>query len=529
MRRLDEATVRRVIREQLSGTVPGKRRAKSMPSLVSVLFEADGATGMAQELGLKPITLVLFYGPPAAGKGEAQKDAPKFAGIDSKEDYKKFIEDATTGGAFVQEEDARMVKFTTGSLPRSVFKSLFDRVEAGERFESIVDEYFHVNESDKKFELKKILSPGAFKKMFDMGREEGAEYFASFPNTKAYFTQARGFTNPGRGLPDLPDDAISMLGPNDGSMTVGARLMAAEKYMSDVKDEMRSIIKGSVQSDSPYATIYLADQAGESTANVGRIAEVGKLKGDSEFSGLKIIGIYIHQPSERTRITNLHRAATGGRRVAQDEVNRIFDAAPKIEGGKIVEKGPAIEAMEAAGFDQIHVYYPPNPFDPETSKAEDGRSVEDAICEPFGDGTGALDIEGCEDSGNATSAKSLYGLEQFAIKKAEIDVKDPSKGIPEELSDEDKKKIVSALGEMGFRVSEDQLLNYLKKVQAPGIRGGGNRGITPWSKALFDKSDGRDPTEKITVKEGKSSSNAANRNSSDPMLERWQRLAGLIK
>lgn len=505
----------RAMSEATSGRRPGR--------LASLLFEGDGGVEMARELGLKPITVVLMYGPPAAGKGAAQKDAPKFAGVDAQGDYKAFVEKSQ---GFVQEEDAAMVRFTTGVLPVAVFSSLFDRVQAGEKFEQIVGEYFHVNESGRKFELSKILSPNAFRKMYDAGREAGAEQFKNFKNTEAYFTQARGFSNPGEGMPGLPDGSDEMLGPNDGSPTVGARLMAAKKYMQDIKEEVRAIVKGSTVADSPFATIYLADQAGESTANVERIAELGRLKNDEEFPGLKLIGIYIHQPAERTRITNLHRAATGGRRVAQSEVDRIFAAAPEIEDGRIVSKGPAIEAMEKAGFDQIHVYYPPDPFDPEKSKAEDGRSVEDAICEPLGDGTGALDIEGCEDSGTPGKAKSLAGLEQLAIEKAGIEVDNPKSGIPEEVSEEDSEKIVAALGELGYRVTREQLGSYLRNVQAPGIRGGGEHGKVPWGNALFGgKGSGRNPTERITIK----SESRSKRKDDAIIMERWLRLAGIIR
>lgn len=515
--------LKQIIREERArGTrhdVISRPQSRRLPRLTSILFE--DAQEIAQDIGLKPITVVLLYGPPAAGKGAAQKDAPKFAGINSEQDYEKFLKAAPT---FAQEEDAAMVSFTTGQLPQAVFKSLFDRVTAGEKFEDIIGEYYHVNESGKKFELKSILSAGAFKTMFDKGRDAGADEFKAFKNTEAYFTQARGFTNPGSGLPDLPEKAAEMLGPNDGSPTIGARLMAANKYMSDIKDEMKSIIKGDVIADSPYSTIYLADQAGESTANTDRITALGELKGDPNFPGLKLIGIYIHQPAERTKITNLHRAATGGRRVAQKEVDRIFAAAPKIEGGKIVEKGPAIEAMEAAGFDQIHIYYPPNPLDPGSTKSPDGRPLEDAICEPFGDGTGALDIEGCEETGSVTTAKSLPGMEQFAAKKAGLEV-DPKTGLPEDLSAEDKKKVVQALSEMGFSVSEEQLSSYLKNVQPPGMRSGGKHGKLPWSAPIFGEK-GRDPSERITVK-GESRTRNVGRD--QIIVERWQKLAGILK
>ena len=154
------------------------------------------------------------------------------------------------------------------------------------------------------------------------------------------------------------------------------------------------------------------DQAGESSADTSRIEALGKLKEDEDFPSVTLIGVYIYQPQERTEIANLHRAATGGRRVSSKEVGRIFDTAPKIEGGKITDKGPAIEAMEDAGFDQIHVYYPPNPFEP-----DDAKEFSSQICNPLGPGKGALDIEGCEEEGNTTSARSLMGMEKQAAKK----------------------------------------------------------------------------------------------------------------
>jgi len=403
----------------------------------------------------------------------------------------------------------------------AVYNEISKRVSGGESFEDVVEDYFHVNESGKRFSISDILSKSAFEKLENSG---GAEEFAGFPQTQAFFTQARGFS---RELDGLSEEVNEMMGPDDGSPTLGIRAAAAGRYMNDVKKELQSMLSTEEVGTTPYATVYLADQAGESTADTARISALGKMKEDPEFDALKIIGVYIHQPAERTRIANLHRASTGGRRVAQKEVDRIFAAGPEIGADGTIEKeGAALEAMSAAGFDQIHLYYPPEPFDPEGVEV-DGQPIGNAICEPLGSGTGHLDIEGCEEEaeGSATGAKSLKGMEKYAVKQAKIpeeEVESAGGGIPEDLSQEEKEKIIAAFEKMKFSgVSVGDLDNYLTRLAPPGVRGASKHGKVPWAGDLFGK--GTNPTEKITIK------NESKRSTDDLIFETWQKQAGLLK
>ena len=216
---------------------------------------------------------------------------------------------------------------------------------------------------------------------------------------------------------------------------------------------------------------------------------------------------------ERTTIANLHRAATGGRRVAQDVVEIIFSTAPTIEGGKVTENGPALDAMEAAGFDQIHVYTPPNPFEP-----DDAKEFSQQICQPLGPGKGGLDIEGCDGD---TSARSLKGMEKQAAKKAGVEDLSSDDGLPPagEMNDEQKEKVIKALEGQGFSASVSDLEDYLETIKPPGIRGGGKHGKVPWAGDLFGK--GTNPTEKITVKD-------SHNRDGEVVVERRQKLAGIL-
>jgi hypothetical protein len=518
IRRLNKTELRRLIQEESSS-----KRLKKAPTLASLLFEEDLAD-IAEDVAAKPVTLIVLYGPPAAGKGAAKSAVGDFAGIDADQNYEDWLdamskEDASS---FFAEEDELMVTAMTETLPPLVFKELAKRVASGEEFIDAVMDYYHVNESGKTQELIDILDQASFEKIMSDNQddiESSAEEFANFPNTQAFFTQARGFSKPIEGAPEELNGVLGVTGPGDG--TLGVRVMAAGKYMETVKSEIQSIGAKEV-GDSTYASVYLMDQAGESSADIGRISDLGKLKEDPDFPSVTLIGVYIYQPKERTTIANLHRASTGGRRVAQDEVERIFTTAPTIEGGKITKNGPAIDAMESAGFDQIHVYTPPNPFEP-----KDAKEFSQQICQPLGPGTGALDIEGCDtDSGggNTTSARSLKGMEKQAAKKAGVDDISGDDGLPEasDLSDEQMDKVVSALETQGFNLEATDLADYLQNIKPPGIRGGGKHGKVPWAKALFGK--GTNPTEKITVKK---ESRVRRANRDDLILERWRLLAGL--
>jgi len=518
----------KTLRELYNISIDKDKKSKTprKEKLRSILKEAEAALiQQVQDAGAKPITLVVLYGPPAAGKGAAKKAIGDFIGANSEQNFEDYLDQlGDDGQKQFQEEDAAMVAITGKELAPAIFEEILSRVEGGEDFDSIIKDYFHVNEKGKKFELSSILSKSAFEKIKNSG---GAKEFANFPNTSAYFTQARGFS---KAIDSLDSKTNSMMGPNDGSPTLGIRAAAAGRYMKDVKKELKSLMGGTEEiPGTPYATVYLADQAGESTADTGRIAALGNLKGDEDFAGLKIIGVYIHQPAERTRVANLHRASTGGRRVAQSEVDRIFAAGPELDkSGKITKKGAALEAMENAGFDQIHLYYPPEPFDPAGVKIN-GRPIGNAICEPLGSGTGHLDIEGCGDeaSGPQTGARSLKGMEKYAAKQAKLDsdaVEKVGGGLPSDLSDEEKGKVISALEKMGFTgVTKDKLSDYLQNIKPPKIRGASKHGQVPWAKDLFG--GGTNPTEKKTIK-GESA--RSKKTSDNLLLARWNKLAGLL-
>ena len=515
---------------ELYGYKPRKKKKlkenKRSRSLANLLFEED-LEKQVETLGAKPITLVVLYGPPAAGKGAAKKAIGDFIGANDEQNFSKYLKGLEDKGASqFQEEDEAMTSITSKALAPAVFSEIEARVDKGESFDSIVGEYFHVNEKGVKFELSSILSKSAFEKLKDGG---GAEEFAGFPNTKAFFTQARGFS---KEIEGLSADINKMMGPDDGSPTLGVRAGAAARYLGDIKKEMKSLMSGVKEvGQTAYASVYLADQAGESTANTDRIEQLGQLKGDEDFAGLKIIGIYIHQPADRTRIANLHRASTGGRRVAQSEVDRIFAASPEIdEDGNVTKKGPAIEAMESAGFDQIHIYYPPNPFDPEGVEI-DGQKIGNAICEPLGTGKGHLDIEGCEEEGEGpkTGARSLKGMEKYAAKSANLDsekVDAAGGGLPKDLSKEEKEKVIAAFEKMKFTgVTVADLDKYLSNIHPPQVRDGGEHGKVPWAGDLF-LTKGRDPTEKVTIKD---ESVRTRRTRGDLLIERWMKNSGLLK
>ena len=258
----------------------------------SVLAEQEALAKQVQTAGAKPITLVVLYGPPAAGKGAAKKDIGTFIGATGEQNFEDWLDDiGDEKNKHFQEEDAAMINITTTQMAPAVYNEISKRVAGGENFDDVVQEYFHVNESGKKFSVADILSKSAFDKLESSG---GAEEFAGFPQTQDYFTQARGFS---RDLEGLNDEVNSMMGPDDGSPTLGIRAAAAGRYMGDVKKELQGMLDTKEIGSTPYATVYLADQAGESTADTARIAALGKMKEDPEFDALKIIGVYIHQPA----------------------------------------------------------------------------------------------------------------------------------------------------------------------------------------------------------------------------------------
>jgi hypothetical protein len=529
VRKLTRSELRRLILNEVNSV---KSSNMGRRSLVDLLFEQDNLAQAVQTADAKPVTLVILYGPPAAGKGAAKKDVGDFAGIKADKNYKKWLKSIgkDDAAAFFQEEDEAMVDAMTEILPPLVFREIAKRVGAGENFDDVVSEYYHVNESDKNFDLDDILTKKTFEKLLatnDNNVDAAAEEFANFPNTIAYFTQARGFSKPIDGAPEELNAALGTTGPGD--QTLGARIMAAGKYMDDVRDEI-SDMGAKEMGDSTYASIYLMDQSGESSANVDRIKSLGKLKADENFPAVTLIGVYIAQPQERTEIANLHRAAHGGRRVSSKEVQRIFDTGPKFTDDGKLDKGnlgSAIDAMMDSGqgnFDQVHVYYPPNPFRPSDAKEFSSR-----ICNPLGSGTGALDIEGCEETGPDTTAKSLPGMEKLAVKKADVEDLSDDEGLPaaDKMSDEQKEKVVVALNRMGFQSDVSGLEKYLETISPPGIRGGGEHGKVPWAKELFME-PGRNPTERETLKGAKSESARTRKSTDDLIMERWRKLAGLL-
>ena len=160
----------------------------------------------------------------------------------------------------------------------------------------------------------------------------------------------------------------------------------------------------------------------------------------------------------------------------------------------------------------------------------DVEAFEDKICNPLGSGKGSLDIEGCD--GN-TDAMSLAGMEAQAAEKAGVEELSPDDGLPpaNAMDETQKQKVVQALNDMGFAANESDLEKYLETVSPPNIRGGGEHGKLPWATELFGddwKGDdatvtGRSPTERITVKQ------ESREGEGDVILERWQKLAGILK
>jgi hypothetical protein len=196
--------IKKVTRRELRGLILNELRSIKMEDkhkkpLVDLLFEQNDISQEVEQAGAKPVTLVVLYGPPAAGKGAAKKDVGDFAGIKADKNYKKWLKSIgkEEASSFFQEEDKAMVDAMKKEIPPLVFKELSKRIQAGEDFDDIISEYYHVNESDKNFDLEDILSKKAYEKLMstnDNNVEAAAQEFAQFPNTLAYFTQARGFS-----------------------------------------------------------------------------------------------------------------------------------------------------------------------------------------------------------------------------------------------------------------------------------------------------------------------------------------------
>lgn len=530
LRKLVQETVRK---EQIKETVARGRKFQVRnlfeSTMHTILKEEDAMSDPADIMnsaGSPPVTLVVMYGPPAAGKGAAVGRAGEFAGVDLKgnfEDYLKGMKDrgdSQSADMQIQEEDRWMIR-TSSNLGTLVFTELINRMMNGEDYEGIIDEYFHTNESGQQFPLQKVAPEGFVKRLIDQmdGQvDQIVQYLLGTSRVQDYWTQARGFSKKIDGAdPELND----LLGVDESGKTLGIRLASQARYLDDVTREITDLFNDVERLEKgKYASIYLIDQAGESTTtkNEERIKRLGDLKAQFPEGALKIIGVYVDQPAKRTEWANYHRASFGGRRVAQSEVDRIFASAPTIEDGEIVENGPVLDAMIAAGYDQVRVFTPPNPVEADATTDNlqgDPVSVGNAICEPFGDGTGHLDIEGCDDNstGPKTRVSSFKDLEEVgtdAIGHEEDE-------LPEEMSDTDADTVAQALVSNGFAgIDGGDIKKYVKSIKPGGYRDSHKKhGKAPWSSDLFT-GDGMNPTKQITVKESVD-------------LQRWQKLAGILK
>ena len=404
-----------------------------------------------------------------------------------------------------------------------VFTELIDRMIAGEEYEDIIDEYYHTNESGQQFPLEKVVPEGFIKRIIDEMNTDVdgiVQYLLGTKRIQDYWTQARGFSKKIEGAdPELND----LLGVDTDGKTLGIRLASQARYLDDVTKEITDLFNDVERMEKgKYASIYLIDQAGESTTteDESRIKRLGELKAQFPEGALKIIGVYVDQPAKRTEWANYHRASFGGRRVAQSEVDRIFRSAPDIQDGDIVSNGSVIDAMLEANYDQVQIFTPPNPVaDDATTDNLAGEEVGlgNAICEPFGSGTGHLDIEGCDDNstGPATRVSSFKDLEE--IGSDALGLSEEEDEIPADISASDGDTVAAALVQQGFSgIEGSDIQKYVKEIKPGGYRGSHKKhGKAPWSSALFT-GDGMNPTDQITVKESLD-------------LSRWQKLAGILK
>jgi len=550
----DELHIRSLVRGLLRERFRNEDRNKRY-SITHALFEDATSPGAveAQDEEVEQKVLLVLYGPPAAGKGAAKKLAVNLAGLEQKEgedDFKGFLKklkkaDPERYATFYQEEDKAMTSATTEGLPAAVFADIHQAADGKNKdvFESELGQHFHVNENGKQSNLSEILSWNTYQQLLDDYNGDGdaaLKAFVDHPETQSWFAQARGWS---RAVGDFELNDFTGVS-DEPNLTLGFRYYASEKFLSDVEKDLESFLSGAAEETA--ANIYLADQSGESSANIDRINDIGKLK--EKYPNLKVVGAYIWQPQDRTKIANLHRKAfdSGGRRVASSEVDRIYKTAPEVEvegdSVDVTKEGPAIDAMQAAGFDSIFVFAPPNAFDPDEETDSGGRHVGSAICEPFGDGTGHFDIDGCEDfaDGSKVDAQQYAGMEKKAVKKADsstqagYDLGDEEAGfIPEfgKMNKTEKKAIIQALRDMGFDIErQDQLRTYLKKYSPAGARGSGEFGKNTYSKVLFAKET--NPTAKsddlAQTKEKKEESARSQKQKDDLIVERWQKLAGLL-
>ena len=568
-------------------------------SLADMLFEAELApeeiAAAAPEGGeVSSPTMIVLYGPPAAGKGAGKADvatAVAKSGGKTDQSYKDFWdpkgasdeEKATLkqmAGDYETEEDAYMVKLTTETLPPLVFKDLYQTV-AGEdgadaqktKFEELMTSkdfgpeggFFHVNEDGNPFPMP--LSYDAFLKI--LGIEAGTDVndgdyanaeksFTGDNSVKTYFTQARGFAREVPGFPKAPKGQ-KYLGDTGDGKTLGIRTAAISEFMKSVQDEMGTMMDAESDS-SPYKNIYIADQAGESSANTDRIKAIGDLKKSGEVPGLKVVGVYVHQPMERTVLANMHRMGLGGsRQVNAKDMMNIFNKGPSVPGDASVgfspdPDGDIIDAMQTAGYDEVYIFTPPGGG----IKLDDTSmgSIGSAICEPFGAGKGALDVKGCSPgdmdkfgaagdkikaiaggvTGTGVDYRSMGAVEKRAADIAFGDDKEEKveKGgtWPEDMSDDDLEKLAATMNDkMGFSgLSVGDLKTYMTKYKPPNARGASKHGVAPYGDDLGFTTDAGKPSikSKNLSDTGTKKESARTTPKDNLIMERWRKLAGLI-
>ena len=86
-----------------------KVTGKSLSNLLmreALILEQETLAQQVQAAGAKPVTLVVLYGPPAAGKGAAKKDIGTFIG-GVEQNFEDWLDDiGDEGNKHFQEEDA---------------------------------------------------------------------------------------------------------------------------------------------------------------------------------------------------------------------------------------------------------------------------------------------------------------------------------------------------------------------------------------------------------------------------------------
>ena len=545
-RRITSRQLRRFVMKEM------KSRPSKKKSLVSLLFEEEEFAAGAE---IPKFTIVALYGPPAAGKGAA-KDFVKgqFGGKEQKTSIDDYIANlppdvATTAKAEIKdtieaEEDAWMTGITTGRFPTAIFLDLHKKSKMDPaKWDDAGKEYWHKNETNQGGPVTDLMDGKTYVKIMEENNNDvaaAAEQFARFPETQTWFAQARGFSKAPPGMEDLEQ----YMGADDSGKTLKIRSAAASDYIEKVESSIESMMGDAKK----YGSLFLADQAGESTTNTERISQLGQLRD----KGVRVVGVYIHQPKERTTIANLHRKSmdVGGRRVAKSEVDAIADAGPKIEDGELkpANYGPAIKAMMDASFDGVYVYHPGREFDYEqtaqgvTASGEIGEvPIASSICEPFGDGMGMLDIEGCDDpqvhpgvQGPKVSAGSLTGLEAKVSKRAGVGDEEDSGYLPayDKMTDDDRSAVLSALSGYNFKgLTDTHLRSYLSMYAPGGAKRSSSHGKSkdfgdnPYGGALFGKMKA---DKKIIVKGAKQECILSKYAHGELILERWRKMAGLI-